>query len=163
MDAFVDPLTGVASRGGLERCLSVEWQKAKRNGGSLGLLILDLDELEGDHTLREVANTIAGNVRETDLVARFDGNEFVVVSPETSGNGLRQLAGKLTSSLAEQGYETSIGRAELELGDRSPADVVARADVAMHQQKERKRTVRQGERRRRQTARGRAAARSPQT
>jgi diguanylate cyclase (GGDEF)-like protein len=167
-DALVDPLTGVASRLGFERRLSVEWRKARGNGRGLGLLILDLDDLDsfgerGGRTatevaLREIADTIARDLRDDDLVARFDGDEFVVVSPETSANGLRQLAGKLTSSLAERGLEVSIGRAELEPGDRTPADVVARADVAMHQEKERKRTVRQGAEHRRRRDAGRAAA-----
>jgi diguanylate cyclase (GGDEF)-like protein len=163
-DELVDPLTGVASRVGFERRLSVEWRRARRNGNSLGLLIVDLDDPDdvvrrsdrtaAEEVLRKVAGTIAETVREDDLVARFDGNEFVVVTPETTANGLRQLAGELTKSFTERGLEVSIGRAELESGDRTPADVVARADVSMHQQKERKRTVRQGEHRRRKTTRG---------
>jgi diguanylate cyclase (GGDEF)-like protein len=164
-DPLVDPLTGVASPLGFEQRLSHEWRRARRNGRSLGLLIVDLDDVEpvGDRrgreaatdALREVAHTIAGNIRDIDLVARFDGDEFVVVSPETSANGLRQLAAKLRKRLEGRGLEVSIGRAELEQGDRSPADIVARADVSMHRQKERRRTVRQGaeHRRRRDAAR----------
>jgi diguanylate cyclase (GGDEF)-like protein len=167
-DALIDPLTGIPNRLAFDERLSEEWRRARRYKRPLGLLMLDLDELKeindteghaaGDRVLRAVAECISEDIRHSDQVARLGGDEFVVLCPETPAEALNQTAEKLRERLEARGIAISMGRAELEPGDESPHDLVARADVAMHQHKQRRRTVREGTRRR-QAAQQRATAR----
>jgi diguanylate cyclase (GGDEF)-like protein len=162
-EALVDPLTGIANRLAFERHLWHEWRRARRYDRPLGLLMLDLDELKrindteghaaGDRTLKQIAEAISSDIRQSDLAARLAGDEFVVLCPETAGDGLRRTAARLWEKLEARGIGVSVGRAELEGSDESPEDLVARADVAMYRHKQRKRAVRGGaERRRRRVA-----------
>jgi diguanylate cyclase (GGDEF)-like protein len=157
-EALVDPLTGMANRVAFERRLSHEWRRARRYGRPLGLLMLDLDDLKrindtaghaaGDRMLKAVAEAISTDTRDSDLAARLAGDEFVVLCPETAADGLKQTAAKLWEKLETRDISVSIGRAELEPDDLSSEDLVARADVAMHQHKQRRRAVREGAERR---------------
>jgi diguanylate cyclase (GGDEF)-like protein len=166
-EALVDPLTAIPNRLAFDQRLSEEWRRARRYKRPLGLLLLDLDELKeindaegraaGDGVLREVAECISMHIRHSDQVARFGDDEFVVLYPETDAEALRQTATKLWERIDTRGIAISMGLAELESGDESPHDLVARADVAMHQHKRRRHTARHGLRRRQaaQSATGR--------
>jgi diguanylate cyclase (GGDEF)-like protein len=156
--ALVDPLTGIANRLAFEQRLEHEWRRATRYERPLGLLLLDLDGLKlvndteghaaGDEMLRAVGTTIASDIRDSDLPARLAGDEFVVLCPETADDGMKLLAAKLSKRLQARGIEVSIGRAQLDLEDAAPEDLVARADVAMYRQKERRQAIRSGAARR---------------
>ena len=89
-----DPLTGIANRRALDEHLRVEWRRAQRHRQPLSLLMIDIDHfkayndhyghLAGDRCLQRVANAIAGSAgRAGDLAARFGGEEFAVLLPET--------------------------------------------------------------------------------
>ncbi len=91
--AFHDPLTGLLNRGVMERVLDREFQRAKRYKTDLSLIFLDLDAFKnindtaghdaGDKALCLAADTLTHLKRDSDIVARFAGDEFVVILPST--------------------------------------------------------------------------------
>ncbi|MEF8788191.1 MAG: sensor domain-containing diguanylate cyclase [Planctomycetota bacterium] len=91
---IVDDLTGVYNRRLLNRELKKELQRAKRSRRGLALAMVDIDDLKGyndtyghsagDKALRAVARLIQENLRKTDTVCRYGGDEFVALLPDTS-------------------------------------------------------------------------------
>src|SRR5260370_32281307 len=85
--------------------LSAEWKRSTRAGRNFALVLMDLDRfkfvndfyghLEGDLVLQRVGHILETNCRRSDVVARYGGDEFVVLMPETSMEQGRQLASKL--------------------------------------------------------------------
>jgi len=153
--AVHDPLTGLANRVLLEELLQLSFHRAERNPGYLyGVLFLDLDGFKdindrlghpfGDLVLRAVADRLRRAVRKTDTVARFGGDEFVVLLEPLTGEGdLPVLADRVLRTLREP-METegrtltmtaSIGMVTGRKGETSPADLLARADRAMYEAK----------------------------
>ncbi|WP_122665384.1 sensor domain-containing diguanylate cyclase [Pseudomonas viridiflava] len=101
--ASTDALTGLANRRRLDEVMKSEWTRGMRSGKPLSLLVVDVDHFKafndrhghhgGDEALRNVASTIAHNIRRPgDFVARYGGEEFVVVLGETSLEGARVIA-----------------------------------------------------------------------
>jgi len=92
--AFHDPLTQLLNRNVMERILEREFQRSKRYHIDLALLFLDLDDFKsindtfghdnGDMALCHIANCLNSLKRESDIVARFAGDEFVIILPSTS-------------------------------------------------------------------------------
>ncbi|GAB6042189.1 diguanylate cyclase domain-containing protein [Endothiovibrio diazotrophicus] len=100
---MVDGLTGVANRRCFDEVLEREWRRARRDGQSLSLLMIDIDHfkpyndlhghLEGDDCLRRVAAALEGATRRPgDLIARYGGEEFAGVLPNSAGDGARKVA-----------------------------------------------------------------------
>lgn len=91
--AYHDPLTGLLNRGVMERVLDRELQRAARYGLELSIIFLDLDEFKaindtfghdsGDSALCLLADTLTAHKRDSDVVARFAGDEFVAILPST--------------------------------------------------------------------------------
>lgn len=92
--SFKDGLTGVANRRMFDSVLETEWLKARQSGQPLSLILLDIDHfkqyndlyghLQGDECLRQVGRLLgASALRSRDLLARFGGEEFVLILPET--------------------------------------------------------------------------------
>lgn len=101
--SFRDGLTGVANRRRFDALMEIEWSDAQRNRQPLSLIMLDIDyfmqyndcygHLEGDICLKRVARMLtAAATRARDLLARFGGEEFVLVLPETDETAVRMLA-----------------------------------------------------------------------
>lgn len=92
--AFHDPLTELLNRRVMESVLKREFYRSKRYASSLSVIFIDLDEFKqvndkhghetGDLLLKYVAEKLVEMTRETDIVARFAGDEFVVILPETN-------------------------------------------------------------------------------
>ena len=147
--AMVDGLTALPNRQAFERRLAKEWRRAERYERGIGVLMIDLDEFKqindgqghaaGDRVLGEAAMLISGRIRSSDMAARWGGDEFVVLCPETNTVGLRVLARSLEDRLRHSGIASSAGYAEREPGDLGPADLLARADVSMYARKQRER------------------------
>lgn len=101
--AITDALTGLANRRGFDQCLTTEWRRGMRERTPLSVVLIDADlfkayndtygHLRGDSCLKQIAEAIQDVVsRPGDLVARFGGEEFAVVLPNTPAPGAFQLA-----------------------------------------------------------------------
>ena len=110
--ATTDPLTGIGNRAALEARLTLELDRAARSGKPLALLMIDVDCFKGlndtfghqagDQVLRQIARTLDENIRKVDYVARYGGEESVVVAPITVSEGARVLAERLREAVETQ-------------------------------------------------------------
>ncbi|MBK8010562.1 MAG: GGDEF domain-containing protein [Deltaproteobacteria bacterium] len=139
--ATTDLLTGIGNRRRLIETLCREMARARRHRRELSLLMLDLDDFKsindalghahGDCVLRSIAQRIQQGLRATDALARWGGDEFVVVAPETDLLEAERLAGRLRCAIRGAGLgEISIGIAALSFAD-SPETLLDRADRAL--------------------------------
>jgi len=145
-----DGLTGVFNRYRIEERLREELYRSGRYGLPLSVIILDLDHFkqvndtfghgEGDLVLRTVAKRLEERTRESDLVGRWGGEEFVVLCSDTTVEG----AGKVAESLREAVREAFIGETGTvtasfgvaqSVPGESPEAFVGRADRALYQAK----------------------------
>jgi len=109
-----DPLTGCLNRRALETRLAREWRQAKRRATSLAVLAIDIDRFKpindsyghrfGDTVLQQVADILAGTVRETDAVARPGGDEFLVILPDTGWQGATTFAERLRRNVDDHRF-----------------------------------------------------------
>src|SRR6185436_4294220 len=100
--AITDPLTGLLNRRYLREYLPRELVRARRNGSTLAVVIVDLDYFKrvndtygheaGDLVLKELGALLLGHIRGSDIACRFGGEEFALVLPEASLEGARQKA-----------------------------------------------------------------------
>jgi diguanylate cyclase (GGDEF)-like protein/PAS domain S-box-containing protein len=146
-----DPLTGAFNRVVTDRILAHEARRAERVGTPVSLMIADIDLFKaindhfghpvGDAVLKEVVARMTDRIRETDLLARWGGEEFLVILPGTDAAGARQLAETLCAAVAEApippvGTVTvSIGVAAFHPGE-AVEPWIARADEALYDAKE---------------------------
>ncbi len=145
-----DPLTRLYNRSYFFAVMEREFQRARRTGRPFCLLLLDLDGLKpindtfghptGDHVLRAVADVIHSRIRAIDTAARYGGDEFVVLLPETDLPGGLTLAQKLRDGVNEIRFandawwvraSVSIGVASYPDDGGSPQALLDRADSAM--------------------------------
>jgi diguanylate cyclase (GGDEF)-like protein len=155
--SFLDPLTRIPNRRQLDETLEREWGRARREGGPLAVIMVDIDRFKalndsaghaaGDDCLRKVAEILATELRRPgDAVARFGGEEFAVVLPGCDGDGALETAESLRAALerrrlphpgGEAGIVTaSFGVAvEVPAAESSPAALLARADAALYDSK----------------------------
>ncbi len=152
--AGVDPLTGVASRREFDEQLNAEWARASRHGGPLSLLMVDVDHFKtyndryghvaGDACLQKIALILdTSAVRPGDTVARFGGDEFAIVLPQTDHAGAIQVAERLRTAAAAQRIENaaeplrivtlSVGVAtQIPAQSQRPQTLLERADKALY-------------------------------
>ena len=109
-----DPLTGLLNRRVLVERLEAETAEARRHGDAFCVILCDVDGLKavndtaghlvGDSVLRSVATTLRSTARAEDVVARFGGDEFVLLLPRTAPDAAQALVTRLTNELPEQTY-----------------------------------------------------------
>lgn len=149
--AMRDPLTGLYNRRFLEEALARELARARRKGGTLGVLMLDLDHFKafndtfgheaGDALLRGLGGFLRGSVRATDVACRYGGEEFMVLLPEASLEDTRSRAERLRVDI--RGFHgpgplaltISIGAAVFPLHGTEPGELLRAADLALYQAK----------------------------
>jgi diguanylate cyclase (GGDEF)-like protein/PAS domain S-box-containing protein len=101
--SFKDGLTGVANRRMFDKVIELEWDNARRNHQPLSIIMLDIDyfkqyndqygHIQGDDSLKRVAQSLdIAATRARDFLARFGGEEFVLVLPETDAISARKVA-----------------------------------------------------------------------
>ncbi|HET7559649.1 MAG TPA: GGDEF domain-containing protein [Limnochordia bacterium] len=146
--ALTDELTGLYNRRHL-RWRMAEWsERAERDARPLSLLFIDVDDFKAvndrlghakaDGVLRELAQTLRELVRATDHLARYGGDEFVVLAPDTAAEGARELAERLRDGIGRRafgegtGITLTIGGATYPEAVESPAGLFAAADAALY-------------------------------
>jgi diguanylate cyclase (GGDEF)-like protein len=117
--ADIDQLTGAHNHRYLQDRLRQEVARAARNHSPLSVLMLDLDEFkpindrfghaDGDRVLRNVAGTLRSAVRASDIVARYGGDEFVIVMPDTSADRAQEVARRVIMGIRERRHELTDG------------------------------------------------------
>jgi two-component system cell cycle response regulator len=153
--AATDPLTGCLNRRSLLERLEGEFERSRRYGLALSILMVDLDHfkeindvhghLAGDDVLRRVGALLRAQLRNVDTVARYGGEEFVAVLPETSFDGALVLAERIREAIAEAKFvheeieftvTASVGvAAPNKDATQTPQDVLAAADEALYRAK----------------------------
>jgi diguanylate cyclase (GGDEF)-like protein len=139
--ATTDPLTGLINRRAWEAEAGRLLAHAGRSGEPLTVAILDLDDFKsvndrhghkaGDELLRAVTTRWSGELRRSDVLGRYGGDEFVLCLPGTDAEGTAEM---LTRLVASHDFSWSAGTATREEGD-SLADLLARADADLYRQK----------------------------
>ncbi len=146
--AITDGLTGVKTHRFFMEALSAEWKRSTRAARAFALVLMDLDRfkfvndfyghLEGDLVLQRVGHILETNCRRSDVVARYGGDEFVILMPETNMEHARQLSSKLRSCVAadpllrEKNISASFGIACYPLHGSSPQELIQVADASMY-------------------------------
>jgi len=154
---ITDDLTRLFNSRYLNLYLGREIKRCKRHGIPLSVIFLDLDgfkgindqygHLAGSGTLTEVGAILAEGVRESDILARYGGDEFVVVLPETPASGALVIAERLRRAVEEHRFlegqgisariSASFGIATYPDHALSPEGLIQKADQAMYRVKER--------------------------
>lgn len=150
-----DDLTKLHNARYLRQFLLNEIRRARRYGSSVAALFLDLDDfkqindehghLVGSHVLMEMAAVILSSIRDTDAVARYGGDEFVIVLPDTGTELAGQVAERIRQRIARHIFNggrrlqlsltASFGVAAFPKHASSPQQLIACADTAMYEAK----------------------------
>ncbi|APX91992.1 hypothetical protein BWR19_02960 [Halomonas sp. 1513] len=152
-----DGLLEITNRRELERLMALEWKRANRDNQPLTLLLIDVDHfksyndsyghLQGDACLKRVARTLKKAIaRPTDVVARFGGEEFAILLPNTQPSGGLEVAQRVHDGLASRAAHfadaacavtVSIGVASMTPGHQDHShDLIQLADTALYAAKQ---------------------------
>ena len=150
-----DPLTGSLNRRSFFSGFETIFEQANLNKNELACFMTDIDHFKavndnhghsvGDEVIKYLANILAEHARPNDLVARFGGEEFCVVMPETSADAAMKIAEQVREAI-EKGENAnfidkckitaSFGVATIRSGSKRPNDLVEQADKALYHSKE---------------------------
>ena len=146
--SITDCLTGIKTRRYFLESVHSEWSRASRSGRAFSLLLIDLDKfktvndtlghLEGDLVLARVGRILEHKCRHSNVVARYGGDEFIVLMPETSIEHARVLGERLRSWLAndallnKRGVTGSFGVASFPMHGATIEEIIRQADQAMY-------------------------------
>ena len=146
--AITDGMTGLKTHRFFMEALAGEWKRSTRAGREFSLVLMDLDRfkfvndfyghLDGDLLLQRVAQILELNCRRSDIVARYGGDEFVILMPDTNSEQSHQLAGKLRSwicndpALRDKNVTSSFGVATFPDNGSTPQELIQAADASMY-------------------------------
>jgi diguanylate cyclase (GGDEF)-like protein len=151
--AYVDGVTGIFNRRYFELRIAEEIVRAERYNGGLSIIMIDIDHFKrlndefghllGDEVLRQVSTIFAQQVRKSDVVCRYGGEEFAIIVPETAGESASRLADKLRAVVAgwffpgvPRPVTISAGIAEFFTHGETRDAVVEAADKALYAAKQ---------------------------
>ena len=146
--SITDGLTGIKTRRFFWEALSSEWKRASRSGRPFSVVLIDLDKfkevndslghLEGDLVLARVGRLLEQKCRQSNVVARYGGDEFIILMPETGIEQAQVLAERLrlwlaTDPMLEEHHITgSFGVASFPVHGFSMEDLIRVADAGMY-------------------------------
>jgi diguanylate cyclase (GGDEF)-like protein len=144
--ASTDSVTGLANSRKLFDGINVEIKRAERTGRPFSVVMLDLDglksindthgHLSGSRALCRVAEAIRSQCRATDLAARYGGDEFCIVLPDTSLDGSKSIARRIAECLDREKetpkVSVSAGAAAFPIHGRSAVELIAAADLELY-------------------------------
>ena len=158
--SLVDELTGLSNRRGFFALAGQQIKIAARTKARLFLIFADMDELKavndtfghaaGDQLIRDAARIFRETFRDSDIIARIGGDEFVALMIDTDGSDLERILPRLRKKIAGRRARGQRGRLELSIGlaeynPESPyslEELINRADEMMYEEKRRKRQQR---------------------
>jgi diguanylate cyclase (GGDEF)-like protein len=139
----------------VEESLEHEFTRARRYGNKLSVILTDIDffkkvndvhgHLAGDEVLRIVSQRLTEGLRDSDILGRYGGEEFLVVLPETDMKGAQVLAERLREAVMATPIDAegealtiniSLGVTELRDNTAAYAQLIAESDLALYQSKE---------------------------
>lgn len=145
--AATDPLTGLFNRRKFNQGMAAEMLRSQRYKTPLSLVMYDLDHFKkindthghqvGDNVLVELSRIVAARIRDTDVLARWGGEEFVILTPGCTGDMACQLAENLRDAIRTHVIDNlevvtcSFGVTQFEDSD-TPQTFIARADEALY-------------------------------
>jgi diguanylate cyclase (GGDEF)-like protein/PAS domain S-box-containing protein len=149
-----DALTGLLNRRRFIEDLTLELKLAKREQRHSTVLVIDVDNFKyvndslghhaGDQLIRSVAKVLGTGLREADTLSRLGGDEFALLLRGTAGEDALPVAQRLITAVRERSFAiatepiavtASGGLASIGVGDKTPEDVLADADMAMYESK----------------------------
>ena len=149
--SVTDPLTQLYNRLKLDKELKEEVLRCARYQNSFGVIMIDIDHfkrvndqhghLVGDQVISSIARVLEKHIREIDTLGRWGGEEFLIICPESTLDGLRQLAERLRSAIEREELPivehktASFGAAIFEPED-SVETIIAKADNALYRAKD---------------------------
>jgi len=151
--SFTDPLTGAQNRASMDQSLTREVELAKRQGSPLSIILIDADHFKsvndihghshGDEVLKAITQVAKDTIRQSDVIYRFGGEEFLVLLGQTETDGATLLADRIRENIEELNYingiksdvTASLGVTTLNTFDDCKS-LFNRADKALYQAKE---------------------------
>lgn len=143
--ALTDGLTGVWNRRGFDQLLQVELKRAKHLTQPFSVIMADVNGLKhfndtnghltADDALRTIAQILANQMRSADAVARFGGDEFVILCSELGQEGVNALIARLKTALASAPLSLSLGSATHPSDGETSQALIEIADKRMYQAK----------------------------
>ncbi|MBI9074147.1 MAG: diguanylate cyclase [Desulfatibacillum sp.] len=152
--AMVDALTEIPNRRAYEERLAEEWARYQRSGNAFAMLMVDLDHFKrinddfghavGDTCLQGVVSLMKPNLRNSDFLARFGGEEFVIILPDTDREGAVMTGEKLRKKVEKANFvyegekvnvTISVGGTRASKSDKDTNELFVRLDAAMYQAK----------------------------
>jgi diguanylate cyclase (GGDEF)-like protein len=153
--AVTDPLTGLGNSRRFREALAAELKRSDRTGRAFSLVFVDVDDfkelndslghVEADYTLAAIGRALASQLRGSDLVCRWGGDEFIILLPETERDEAGVLAERLRAEVEKGakcgGATISLGVACYPADGRDYDSLVANADRALYSSKHRGKNV----------------------
>ncbi len=148
--AKMDNLTKVYNRHSIQNKLNEEYKKAQNLKSDLSLIIFDIDNFKkcndtyghlfGDKVLSEVAKCVKNNIRDSDTIGRYGGEEFIVLFPSTSLENAYNVANKIRNKISELELESDQGTVNVTASfglahisqSTDEKDLIDKADIALY-------------------------------
>ncbi len=153
IESRIDPITGIHNYRHVTEELQRELDRARRFDRVFSILMADLDRfkeindrlghLKGNSALRKIAQLFLHSIRSVDTAAKYGGDEFLIILPDTGGEGAFQAAERLLSHLSELSLEeemrisASIGVATYPTDGKQARELIGSADRALYRAKDR--------------------------